>query len=90
MAKKKLKTKPSVRDNYPNHPRDHGGKAIRSRSSATNRVRWETFATIPEAEKCAEWAKVEAQIKYEMGYDAGYCSPGSIAKTEHGFEVCIL
>lgn len=54
-------------------------------------MRWESYHTREVAENVAAWAKVEAQIKYAQGYDAGYQSPGSIRVTEDGlFEVCIL
>ncbi len=88
MAKKVTVKKLSVRDKYPNHPYNHDQKPASQRVG--NKVRWETFATREEAEKCAAWALQEAQIKFEMGYDAGYCSPGSITEKDGKFEVCIL
>jgi len=53
------------------------------------KVRWMTFATEADAKACAKVAVQEAQRKADDGYDFGYCSPGSITKTEEGWEVCI-
>lgn len=77
----------SIRKKYPDHPPSHGQTPVSQRSG--NKVGWETFATKGEAEKCAEWARTEAEIKLAMGYDFGYCSPGSIREVENGFEVCL-
>jgi len=89
MPKRNIKPKPpSVRDDYPDHPRDHGVTPVSQRGGC--KVRWETFATREQAETVARWAETEAEIKFRQGYDAGYQSPGSIRQTADGFEVCIL
>ena len=87
MAKVKTKVK-SVRDEYPNHPMNHGHVPQSQRGGC--KVRWETYESREEAEAVAKWATVEAEIKMRQGYDAGYCSPGSVRAVEGGFEVCIL
>ena len=53
------------------------------------KVGWLTYATESEAEAASAWAITEAQSKAELGYDFGYCAPGSIAKVAKGFEVCM-
>lgn len=87
-TKKSKSRPPSIRDEYPDHPREHGHKPVAARSG--NKVRWETYATRAEAEAVAKWAETEAEIKFRQGYDAGYCAPGSITKVIGGYEVCIL
>lgn len=93
MTKKETKawheTCKRIRAEYPNHPRNHSERPISERGGC--KVRWETFATREEAEKVSKWAIVEAEIKSRMGYDSGYCSPGSIEEKKTGvYEVCIL
>ncbi len=85
MAKKRP---PSIRDQYPAHPINHNENPVASRGGC--KVRWETFATLEEAQRVKAWALVEAEIRERQGYDSGYCSPGSITKVEKGYEVCIL
>lgn len=85
MATKTGKTT-SIRDEYPNHNRPNV-TPISQRSG--NKVGWRTYKTKAEANTVAKWARVEAKIKSRQGYDFGYCSPGSITKTEDGYEVCI-
>jgi hypothetical protein len=48
-----------------------------------------------DAKACARAAKQNAVIKLGLGYDFGFCSPGSIRRMDEGsdyegkFEVCI-
>jgi hypothetical protein len=55
------------------------------------KVGWRTYDTLEDAEKCAEAARWNARIKEDLGYDFGYCAPGSITKVSDGsgYEVCI-
>jgi hypothetical protein len=54
------------------------------------KVGWKVYGELFEAEDCAEAAKFNAKIQESLGYDFGYCSPGSIEKLENGcFKVCI-
>ncbi len=70
----------------PAHPPHPPGTPIRERGGC--KVRWATYATIEEAEAAAAWAKVEAGIKADQGYDFGYCCPGEIGPGRpDGFEV---
>lgn len=78
----------SVRDEYPDHPREHGETPVSRRGGC--KVYWETFATREEAQRAAAWAFVEAEIRERQGYDSGFCSPGSIDEVADGFEVCFL
>ena len=92
MVKKKKpqpKIKPkNIRDEYPSHPIWCPVKPIRERNGC--KVHWFIFPTEELARECQKWALVECEIRERQGYDSGYCSPGSIAKVEDGFEVCIL
>jgi hypothetical protein len=87
---KKATRKPTIRDEYPDHPYrcPVEGKALRRRGGC--KVYWMVFADKATAEECRKWALVEADIRERQGYDAGYCSPGSIRQVEDGYEVCIL
>ncbi len=53
------------------------------------KVSWYTYATLADAEKCSEAARINARIQEEFGYDFGYQTPGNITKTSRGYEVCI-
>jgi len=54
------------------------------------KVGWRMYAKLSDAEKCATAARYNARIKAGMGYDFGYCLPGSIEKLDDGrFRVCI-
>lgn len=53
------------------------------------KVSWATYATEEQAREVAEWAEKRAEQKAEQGYDFGYQCPGSITKTDKGFEVCL-
>lgn len=54
------------------------------------KVSWHTYATKAEAEACAEAARHNARIDSALGYDFGYCCPGSIGENRDGtFTVCI-
>jgi hypothetical protein len=75
MAKPKLDYRP-----YPDG-------CISQRSGA--KVGWRTYATRPEAEKCAKAARHNAAIKESLGYDFGYQAPGEIRETKRGFEVTL-
>lgn len=88
MAKIK-KTEPSIRDKYPKHPRECPVKPLKV--DAGSKVAWYTYATRAEAEACRSWALVEAEIKEQQGYDAGYLSPGAIREDADGkFTVVVL
>ena len=53
------------------------------------KVSWMYFADREDAEKASEVARKEAVFVSNLGYDFGYCSPGSITETKDGYEVCI-
>ncbi len=52
------------------------------------KVCWKTYATEDEAKVASLYAIAEAQHNLAMGYDFGFCSPGSIDKVVDGYEVC--
>ena len=63
----------------------HGTDAptpIRSESGC--KVGWNFYATQEEAKACAAWAEAEGRYKASLGYDFGYCTPGSIARQADG------
>ena len=54
------------------------------------KVSWHTYRDRAAAEACAEAARHNAVRKAGLGYDFGYCCPGSIEKLNDGrFEVCL-
>lgn len=62
------------------------------------KVSWNYYRTEEEAKACAEAAKHNADIQETLGYDFGYCCPGSITpmgaeawggKYAGLFEVCL-
>jgi hypothetical protein len=61
------------------------------------KVGWRYYDRLIDAQECAEAAKHNARIQEGLGYDFGYCSPGSIRKYPDNepheyagkFEVCI-
>jgi hypothetical protein len=62
------------------------------------KVGWRYYRSREAAEACSKAAKHNAQIDLSLGYDFGYCSPGSIRWSEDGFgkperagmwEVCV-
>ena len=53
------------------------------------KVEWAIYATETEAKDVAAWARKEAARKAGLGYDFGYCVPGSIERVKNGFEVCL-
>jgi len=53
------------------------------------KVSWMTYDKREDAEACSEAAHWNAAIKWDLGYDFGYCSPGSITEKDGRFEVCI-
>lgn len=54
------------------------------------KVSWRTYADLKLAEQCAEAAEYNAEIDAALGYDFGYCSPGSIDRTKEGhYRVCL-
>jgi hypothetical protein len=62
-------------------------KSVRSRTG--NKVSWFFYATLEEAKIASDWAFHRAVLDASMGYDFGYCSPGSIRKTDDQlYEVC--
>lgn len=61
---------------------------VRTRSGA--KVGWNYYTDKTAAEECSAAAQHNAGIKWELGYDFGYCSPGSIKKLDSGeYEVCL-
>jgi hypothetical protein len=54
------------------------------------KVSWRIYRDRAAAEACAEAAKHNAVRAAELGYDFGYCCPGSIETLDDGrFEVCL-
>ena len=53
------------------------------------KVGWATYATQEEADDVSAWANKEGHRKSRLGYDFGYCSPGTIEKVPDGYEVCL-
>lgn len=55
------------------------------------KVGWRYYRDEAKAKECAEAAKVNARIDAGLGYDFGFCAPGSIEWSEKRqmFEVCI-
>lgn len=53
-------------------------------STAGNKVGWETFDNLAEAEARAETARARAAEKAEQGYDFGYQVPGEIWRDRDG------
>jgi hypothetical protein len=54
------------------------------------KVSWYIYDSRADAEACSEAAKHNARIDRSLGYDFGFCSPGSITVLPDGrFEVCI-
>jgi Neuraminidase (sialidase) len=83
MAHKPRKKKYDYRP-YPQHQNVRSGC----------KVSWYYYAKKEDAEKAAEVAKHNAAIQWELGYDFGYCSPGSIRLSDWEdykglYEVCI-
>ena len=53
------------------------------------KVGWLVYATREEAEVASKAAIYNAKIDASMGYDFGYCCPGSITQLKDGtWEVC--
>jgi len=53
------------------------------------KVCWHIYKDRGDAEACAIAAKHNARICESLGYDFGYCTPGSIDVLDDGrFEVC--
>ena len=86
-----MANKPKKKYDYKPYPKHDG---LRSGC----KVSWYYYAKRDDAEKAAIAAKHNAEIQWSLGYDFGYCSPGSImeVKQENGmpdklgmFEVCI-
>jgi len=88
------------RFNMPNKPQ---GKRARNRACpnylpypqaytyrAGCKVAWHIYRSMEEAQNCAAAAKHNAAIQAGLGFDFGYCSPGSITTLPDGrFEVCV-
>jgi len=55
---------------------DHYPKPVKTRVGC--KVSWNYYRTEAEAEACAEAAKRRAVVQARLGYDFGYCAPGSI------------
>lgn len=83
MARTKRQKQPTF--DYPQYSASRGGC----------KVGWLYYVSEEAANRAAEVAKAEARYKEGLGYDFGYCCPGSIRKLEQYqdlgpcFEVCI-
>jgi len=54
------------------------------------KVSWNYYDKLADAEACSKAAIHNAEIQESLGYDFGYCSPGSIRQRENGqYEVCL-
>jgi hypothetical protein len=55
------------------------------------KVGWNYYQTREDADACSRWAKTEAKIKTELGYDFGWCCPGHVRWSEARqlWRVCI-
>jgi len=53
------------------------------------KVGWRTYANRKDADACAIAARSNAAIQASLGYDFGYCMPGSIEERDGRFRVCI-
>lgn len=71
---------------YELHPTPAGEQPVSSRGGC--KVSWKTYATEQRAREMAAWAYLEGEYKAALGYDYGYCMPGSVAKVDDGWEVC--
>ena len=61
--------------------------SVRSRTG--NKVSWFYYATLEQAQIASQWAAAQAEWYWQLGFDYGYCSPGSIRETDDQlFEVC--
>jgi len=52
------------------------------------KVCWKTYATEEQAKVASLHAIAEAIYNADLGYDFGFCTPGSIDKVVDGYEVC--
>ena len=48
------------------------------------KVHWRYYDSREDAEQAAKIADHQADIQWGLGYDFGYCSPGTIVWTEPG------
>jgi len=60
------------------------------------KVGWRYYRSREDAEKASVAARHNAEIQWSLGYDFGYCSPGSIEKAHESYkefagmwEVCV-
>jgi hypothetical protein len=53
------------------------------------KVSWNYYDNEADAKQASAVAIQEAEYVAELGYDFGYCSPGSIALVNGRYEVCL-
>lgn len=53
------------------------------------KVSWYFYKDRDEAERASSVARKNAVIYSRLGYDFGYCSPGSIEKVGELWKVCV-
>ena len=73
------KTKKLGYRDYPTPEKQRGGC----------KVSWNYYDNEVDAKKCSEAAYHNSLIDASLGYDFGYCAPGSIREVEGLFEVCL-
>ena len=69
----KKKTKTPAFKNYPEPVTQRGGC----------KVSWYYYKTESEARTCSEAAAWNREIKAGLGYDFGYCWPGTVKRMDH-------
>ena len=73
------------------HPKHDWAKYPDPDDSRTGcKVGWYIYRNKSDADACSKAAQHNAVIQASLGYDFGYCCPGSITTLDDGrFEVCI-
>ena len=84
-----MKRKTSSRPKFRPYPQEQGYRG-------GCKVAWHYYDKLEDAQAASKAAIHNAQIQWDLGYDFGYCSPGSIRRMDnpsipnHGrYEVCI-
>jgi hypothetical protein len=81
--RKMTPAKPVVKHDWLDYPAYQG-----HRTGA--KVSWRIYDKLEDAKAASRAARYNAEIDASLGYDFGYCTPGSIDVLEDGrFEVCI-
>lgn len=75
------------RPQYMSYPKEVAGRC-------GIKVSWNYYKTKEEADECAKAARHNARIQESLGYDFGYCCPGSVTLIKEGehaglYEVCL-